>query len=358
MIDIDTDITKKEIDELYNKCDVVFNDILNIKSKLAPEMGSGYLPKYLEELFENINNEYLNLYSWKIDNYAYIEKLENAEKKDENKGIEQDTDLSEYGNSGYSEVVAGTVGSVSVVGSGNISNDYVVQSDNSVEVNLNNDILSSIKSEYSLLSAEDKENRIGSLKVFLKQLPLSNEVINGIDKMSDDEILLLFSNICNGNDNSMFTNRKNISYLYRYLTKLASDNNVSVSELLTDNEYSEIISSEFDNIRESREYLNTTLELDKSEIQKEIYEAYSNEGDAGVQSMIRSVVDNLAEQEGITTLKVMSDASYQDLLVDSLVDANTSLYVIDSINNYNSSNSVNVINDLYEYIDSLEGEVS
>lgn len=147
-------------------------------------------------------------------------------------------------------------------------------------------------------------------------------------------------------------NPLNIGIVYSYLSKIASDNGITIEQLLNDPQYSELLKTHLAGFEDVVDLIKSWKDLSAEEFQANLLSIYDGDGIGDMKdstvNIMRTFVDYIASATEIPAEELLLDVKYADILKNATEQfAKTSVFM-GATSHYSADGMQNVVSSLVD----------
>lgn len=190
-------------------------------------------------------------------------------------------------------------------------------------------------------------------EVLLKCINLPSDLKEKLLSSDSEIVRVTLLDIMGGKYPDVFSlNPMTLGIVYDYLNYIAEENDITVSELLNNSKYEEILRDALNDFEKAEKMLEGWDTLDSEEYQEKLLNNYDGAGigkeDEKAVDIVRNFVEYLSEETNITSEDLLTDKDYSQTLKKAGTElAKTSLFV-STVGKYSEDNMRNVISSLVD----------
>lgn len=147
-------------------------------------------------------------------------------------------------------------------------------------------------------------------------------------------------------------NPLNIGIVYSYLSKIASDNGITVEQLLNDPQYSGLLKAHLAGFEDVIELIKGWEDLSAEELQANLLSIYDGDGIGDMKdstvNIMRTFVDYIADATEIPAEELLLDTKYADILKNATEQFGKTSVFMNAASHYSSDGMQGVINSLVD----------
>lgn len=347
----------KGITELNTVCSTVSGKPFGALESVNPDLGTNFNTE--------LNNSLVEIYSFLNDKVApalseYFKPDDGVPGEDVvvggggyggNGGNGGNGDSGESGGSGGSDDSNSnqqvSVNLVSPVDAGPINEMKLDEIDGTVEA------LIALSGDQALDSFVESDVNADKIKQLLLDSPnIPQEFKDQIKDADSKAVRRFIEDMLKGKYPEAFgLNAVNLSIMYRYLEQIASDNGITVDQLINDLEYSDLLKEVLERFGNVTELFNELVKLAPQDFQTIMLKIYDGDGTSELPQedtdIVRNFVDYVSSETDIPYEELLTDTEYANDLRDAAASFGKTSSFFKATSKFSDEGRRNNINNLY-----------
>jgi len=197
------------------------------------------------------------------------------------------------------------------------------------------------------------ETMADELKALLLASPYLSDELKKLIENTDSQVLRkTIQSIMKGLQPEVFKlNPLNVGIVYSYLSKVASENGITLEQLLTDPQYADLLKSTLAGFGDAVDLIKGWETLSPEECQKQLLDIYDGNGiqdkKPSAVAIVRTFVDYISEATQIDTESLLTDTKYAEILHTATQEFGKTAVLINAASHYTTEGAQEVVGNLF-----------